>query len=249
MELNKSCPICREDIPNNKPLQKAALLSELLEELEVKCRFGVKRRDCITPPSRFGLLGSDYEDNKDGCGAVMQLKDISKHENHCPYNVNLTRQNDEAQQREIYNLKQQLENWKSQTIDLRDQVEQLTNEVETLTESMIYYKDKYEAAKISPDANFNYDLDDVIEFARFLSYSMFTEPPNANWCYGTLHRISVDWRRVQDSHINRGKLSRQVYHLLYTATMCTFWTERQLEKIKEWRNDANPSNLWYDSDD
>lgn len=55
--------------------QNNSLLSELIEELEVRCRYGVKQ--ATGDNSKFGVLGDDkLEENPSGCKVVLMLKDI-----------------------------------------------------------------------------------------------------------------------------------------------------------------------------
>lgn len=49
------------------------MVSECLEELEVRCKFGVK---CAVTCQAFGVLGSEFVELDDGCPVKMQLKDI-----------------------------------------------------------------------------------------------------------------------------------------------------------------------------
>jgi hypothetical protein len=54
-------------------LKKALKVGELLEEMEVRCRFGV---ECTTECQNFGILGSEFVDLPDGCPVKMSLADI-----------------------------------------------------------------------------------------------------------------------------------------------------------------------------
>ena len=49
------------------------MLTEFLEELEVRCRFGVK---CTVTCQSFGVMESEFAEVADGCPVVTSLKSI-----------------------------------------------------------------------------------------------------------------------------------------------------------------------------
>ncbi len=57
-----------------KPLRKAVILSEFIEELEVRCKYGVKAAHQHAVSLRFGVVGNDFDEIPNGCKEVFALK-------------------------------------------------------------------------------------------------------------------------------------------------------------------------------
>jgi len=264
MHRNKTCPICREDIPN-KPLRISTLLCELLEEVEVRCKYGVKM---VKPnSSRFGLLGSDFVAVGDMCNISLPLKDIMNHEKTCPYNNTLPKKYADLQKRydilagEKDKLEEILEEMSSENESLQKQVlmhasrfgksgdiqakkeklerkvAQLESDNKELSRKLQHTKESYERFKLNPilepKENYSYSLSESLDFAKFLLFTIDEEPEDANRCFVALQRLSSEWDRAKYDYSRSSSYWRNVTYMFHTARLCSFWSEKQAERIEE----------------
>lgn len=49
------------------------MVTELIEELEVRCRYGVKEKKEV---SKYGVIGDHFVERPDGCKVVLMMKGI-----------------------------------------------------------------------------------------------------------------------------------------------------------------------------
>eukprot|EP00026_Physarum_polycephalum_P007211 Phypoly_transcript_07268.p1 GENE.Phypoly_transcript_07268~~Phypoly_transcript_07268.p1 ORF type:complete len:356 (+),score=81.40 Phypoly_transcript_07268:350-1417(+) len=76
------CPLCRSNITST---QKHILLTELIEELEVHCKYGVK--ESSNNNVRFGVIGEHFSVVPNSCTVRATIKSIDAHEKECPFQV------------------------------------------------------------------------------------------------------------------------------------------------------------------
>jgi len=231
VEWNKTsstCPICRESLYADKYgnciLKKALLVSELIEELEVHCKFGVK---CTVDCQAFGVIGSEFVELPDGCTVKMTLKNIQSHEETCPYGKSL---------HNVQPLIEENEGLREYVRCLAKKIGSQAVTIQRISSDLEEYKEKYEEARVIAYDSYRYEIEDARHFSRLLAHNMFGgENLDRSRCFTALQRLAGEWERRQYEYAY--SVRETMHYLFYTATMCNFWTEKQQPKLEQWRDE------------
>lgn len=206
---HNTCPICREVYISNVPLRSSVLVCELLEEVEVHCKYGVRSTSSVKTSSRFGVLGEDFSVIPHGCTVTLPLKDITKHEAKCSHAG-------------FSSLKKEIRTLRLKNSALEDEICNLHFQNALLVEQQVNTRE-----------NYDYGIEDALEFAKVLLRNMDTGGSlEKNRCFIALQRLYQVFHSnyVSYDSDDRGNL----HYLFYTAKKCMFWTSKQQEKIDSW---------------